>query len=37
MKLSTYEVISLGPHYGLIEMVKDAATIDSLKKKLYDR
>ena len=32
IKLSTYEVISLGPNYGLIEMVKDAITIDSLKR-----
>ncbi|CAD8155344.1 unnamed protein product [Paramecium octaurelia] len=37
MRLSIYEVISLGPNYGLIEMVKDAITIDSLKRQLWNR
>lgn len=34
--MTTYEVISLGPGYGLIEVVKDALSIDSFKKKLSD-
>ncbi|CAD8063214.1 unnamed protein product [Paramecium sonneborni] len=37
MRLSIYEVISLGPNYGLIEMVKDAITIDALKRQLWNR
>ncbi|CAD8142504.1 unnamed protein product [Paramecium pentaurelia] len=36
LQLTTYEVISLGPGYGLIEVVKDALSIDSFKKKLSD-
>ncbi|CAK65842.1 unnamed protein product (macronuclear) [Paramecium tetraurelia] len=36
LQLTTYEVISLGPGYGLIEVVKDALSIDSIKKKLND-
>ncbi|CAD8090552.1 unnamed protein product [Paramecium primaurelia] len=34
LKLTTYDIQSLGPSSGIMEMVKDAATIDSLKKKL---
>lgn len=33
--LVTYEVLSLGPDCGVIEMVKDAVTMDSLKRNLY--
>ena len=33
--LYPYEVISQNPTSGIIEMVKDAITIDSLKQKLY--
>ncbi len=29
-----YEVISLGPNYGLIEMLQDVTTFDSLLKNL---
>ncbi|CAD8165800.1 unnamed protein product [Paramecium pentaurelia] len=36
LQLTTYEVISLGPGYGLIEVVRDALSIDSIKKKLND-
>ncbi|CAD8067851.1 unnamed protein product [Paramecium sonneborni] len=36
LQITTYEVISLGPGYGLIEVVKDALSIDSIKKKLND-
>ena len=32
--LYPYEVLSLGPSAGIIEMVKDAITIDNLKQKL---
>ncbi|CAD8169336.1 unnamed protein product [Paramecium octaurelia] len=34
LKLTTYDIQSLGPSSGIMEMIKDAATIDSLKKKL---
>ncbi len=29
-----YEVISLGPDYGLIEMINDVTTLDKLFQKL---
>lgn len=29
-----YEVLSLGPNYGLIEMLNDVTTLDSLFRKL---
>ena len=32
--LTPYEVLSMGPDYGILEMVKDSITFDSLKKKL---
>ena len=35
LMLRPYEIISLGPSYGMMEMVKDSITIDSLKQKLY--
>jgi len=34
LKLTPYETLSLGPSSGIIEVVKDATTIDSLKRKL---
>jgi len=32
--LKPYEVVSLGPNFGLVEMVNDATTLDGLFKKL---
>jgi phosphatidylinositol 4-kinase B len=32
--LTPYEVISMGPDCGIIEIVKETVTIDGLKKKL---
>lgn len=32
LKLTTYEVLSLGPDYGIIEMIQNATTIDNLKR-----
>jgi phosphatidylinositol kinase/protein kinase (PI-3 family) len=32
--LTPYEVLSMGPDYGIIEMVRESVTFDSLKKKL---
>ena len=32
--LTPYEVLSMGPDQGIIEMVKDSVTFDSLKKQL---
>lgn len=32
--LTPYEVLSMGPDCGIIEMVKDAVTLDKLKKQL---
>ena len=32
--LTPYEVLSMGPDYGVLEMVRDSITFDSLKKKL---
>ena len=32
--LTPYEVFTMGPDQGIIEMVKDSITFDSLKKKL---
>lgn len=32
--MKPYEVISLGPNYGLIEMLNDVTTLDSLFRKL---
>jgi phosphatidylinositol 4-kinase len=34
LRLTTYEVLSLGPSYGIIQMIRDATTIDSLKRNL---
>jgi phosphatidylinositol 4-kinase len=34
LTLTTYEVLSMGPDKGIIEMVKDSVTFDSLKKTL---
>jgi phosphatidylinositol 4-kinase len=34
LTLTTYEVLSMGPDRGIIEMVKDSVTFDSLKKTL---
>jgi len=34
LKLRPYEIVSIGPLSGIVEMVKDAITIDSLKKSL---
>ncbi|CAD8133838.1 unnamed protein product [Paramecium octaurelia] len=34
LKLRCYEVLSLGPDCGIIEMIKNATTIDSLQKNL---
>jgi phosphatidylinositol kinase/protein kinase (PI-3 family) len=34
--LRPYEVISLGPTSGIIEMVKDSITIDSLLRHLHE-
>jgi len=30
--LTPYEIVSIGPAAGIIEMIKDACTIDSLKR-----
>jgi len=30
-----YEIISIGPEAGIVEMVKNATTIDSLKRTLH--
>jgi phosphatidylinositol 4-kinase len=30
--LTPYEIVSIGPSSGIIEMIKDASTIDSLKR-----
>jgi phosphatidylinositol kinase/protein kinase (PI-3 family) len=32
--LTPYEVLSMGPDCGIIEIVKEAVTIDNLKKKM---
>ncbi len=32
--ITTYEVLSMGPDCGIIEMVKDSVTFDNLKKTL---
>lgn len=32
--LTPYEVLSMGPDCGIIEMVKDSITLDKLKKQL---
>ena len=32
-----YEVISLGPNYGILEMLQDVTTFDSLFKNLSQR
>jgi phosphatidylinositol 4-kinase len=37
LTLTTYDVLSLGPSCGIIRMVKDATTMDSLKKTLHNR
>ncbi|CAD8050668.1 unnamed protein product [Paramecium sonneborni] len=37
LKLRYYEVLSLGPDCGIIEMIKNATTIDSLQKNLRKR
>ena len=34
LNMTPYEVLSMGPDYGILEMVKDAITFDFLKKKL---
>lgn len=34
LMLTTYEVLSMGADRGIIEMVKDSVTFDSLKKTL---
>ncbi len=34
LPLTTYEVLSMGPDRGIIEMVKDSVTFDQLKKTL---
>lgn len=34
LKVTIYDIQSLGPSSGIMEMIKDAATIDSLKRKL---
>lgn len=34
LSLTTYEVLSMGPNRGIIEMVKDSVTFDQLKKTL---
>ena len=34
LNLTPYEVLSMGPDYGILEMVKESITFDSLKKKL---
>lgn len=36
LKLRPYEVLSLGPDCGLIEMIKDSITMDALKRKIYE-
>ncbi len=36
LKLRTYEVLSLGPDFGIIEMIKDAITMDALKRKMFE-
>ncbi|CAK62421.1 unnamed protein product (macronuclear) [Paramecium tetraurelia] len=37
LKLRYYEVLSLGPDCGMIEMIKNATTIDSLQKNLQKK
>lgn len=37
MKLTTYDVLSTGPSCGIIQMVRDATTMDSLKKNIHER
>ena len=34
LTLTPYEILSMGPDYGIIEMVKDSITFDKLKKHL---
>lgn len=34
LRLTVYEVLSLGPTQGVIQMIKDATTIDALKRNL---
>ena len=36
LKLRPYEVLSLGPDCGVMEMIKDAVTIDALKRKISE-
>ena len=35
--LQTYQVVSLGPDCGLIQMVKDSSTIDGMKSSLFQK
>lgn len=37
LKLTPYEIIPIGPEGCLVEMVKDATSIDSLKKVYFKR
>ena len=37
LNLTTYEVLSMGADRGIIEMVKDAVTFDSLQKTLQTK
>lgn len=37
LKLRPYEILSLGPDSGLIEMVKNATTLDNLKRQLNEK
>ncbi len=35
IKLTPYEIISMGPQSGILEMVKDSITLADLKKNIY--
>jgi phosphatidylinositol 4-kinase len=37
LTLTPYEIVSLGPSSGIIEMVRDATTFDSLKRLLSNQ
>ncbi|KRX08529.1 Protein kinase-like domain [Pseudocohnilembus persalinus] len=36
LKIRTYDIMSIGPDAGLVEMVKNATTFDNLKKQLHE-
>ena len=36
IKLTPYEIISMGPSAGILEMVKDSVTLADLKKNIYE-